>query len=224
MKINAIPLYLVCLCWLSLPLKGQRSLEAGIFTGASAYLGDLAPDFPPPNAFAPVYGLVGSFGYNRRLYLRAQVFHGRLEGSDAFTHNASRAWSFEAALSAFCMQLAYHPLGKGRKTIAGVYRTGQWSPYAFAGPGVSWVYEHRTRGLPDGRVGDRLIRHLSVGAGVRLDALVRWSVHVELGWRMCFSDELDGVHQWGRADTNDGYMLGGIGFTYLLRAEKDTKY
>ncbi len=222
---NTSFLFLWFLLLFSATLNGQRSWEAGVFAGVSAYLGDLAPHFPPPDVWSPMVGLTGIFGYNRRIFFHAELLHGKLTGSDAFTSNASRAWSFKSALSEFSLQLAWHPMGKGRKTIAGVYRSGQFSPYVFFGPGLAWAQRRQMKGMPDDRQrGDLWLKVLSTGAGMRLDTLRRWSLRMELGWRKCFSDELDGVHLLGRPDTYDGYLIGGIGITYILRADKDIKY
>lgn len=225
MKINDSFPPLLCLLLFSLPLNGQRSWEAGVFAGASAYLGDLAPDIPPPDALSPVLGFSAVFGYNRNLFFHAELLHGKLTGSDAFTPNASRAWSFESALSEFSLQLAWHPLGKGRKTIAGVYRSGQFSPYVFFGPGLAWAQRRQMKGMPDDQQNrDLWLKLVSAGGGMRLDTRRRWSLSLELGWRKCFSDELDGVHLLGRPDTHDGYLIGGLGITYILKADKDIRY
>lgn len=218
------------LCWIfnSPLLSAQRSTELGFWGGSSFYLGDLAPDYPPPDVWSAAYGLSGTFGVNRFVYFRLQGIHGSLRGADAFTHNTSRDWSFSSGLSELALQVIYHPVGKGRRSVAGLFRKWQFSPYVFWGMGATWLHSRKLPPLsgeihPD-QNDDLLLINLPMGGGLRADLFRRLSLSVEAGWRMCFSDQLDGVHELGRADTNDWYVLTGIGISYILQAEVDRKY
>ncbi len=210
-------------------LHAQRSTELGIWGGTSFYLGDLAPDLPAPETLSGVGGLAVGFGINPFVFLRLKGLHGELKGSDAFTHNAVRDWSFRATLSELSLQIMYHPLGKGRKAPGGYFRKWQLSPYLFWGMGASWMYARRLP--PSGETfqanvasPDLFLINLPMGAGLRLDVSGRLSLSAETGWRLCFSDQLDGVHELGRPDTNDWYVLSGIGISWILNAEVDRNY
>lgn len=214
-------------------LNAQRSTEAGLFFGASNYMGDLAPSPLAANETNLAFGGHYRYMVGPKLGLKGSVSFGKISGSDtniprAEPRQASRRLEMEAGLLEVALQAEWHILGTSRYNNAGLY-SRQASPFISAGLGLAFaeakVSTHQIDKyrFPEPGAKSAFIV-LPVSAGVRFDLTEAISLSGEFGVRATFSDYLDGLSAYANPDRNDYYLFTGISVLYLIDAEYGPRY
>lgn len=232
--------------WLSLTVstayaqQTQPRWEVGAGLGLSGYLGDLNKSdfFSQEPKFSG--GLLGRYHFNRNWALRGALTFGTLSGNDAnFADRAVRGFKTRSSLTDLSAIVEYDFLGKGRfkydSTAFQVRFKRKLSPYLFTGAGLGFTNPKPDfTGTPStpanfrqGAIADQAASYsntnfvIPFGIGVRYDLNRNWVVGVEAGFRLAFSDYLDGISQGANPGRDDRYKLSNISLTYRFD-KKDT--
>ena len=195
-----------------LPLEAQRtekSMEVGIFLGASYYTGDLNPMGHFSQFTKPAGGVVFRYNFNPRFAVRGNFMLGTLEAHDEFSKSTTqqqRNLSFRSSIGELSGQLEFNFLP---------YQIGDeeelFSPYIFLGlagfkhnPQTqldnSWISLQplgtEGQGLADG-ANKKLYKLTQIaipfGVGAKINLAKRLGVSIEWGMRKTFTDYLDDV-------------------------------
>ena len=184
----------------SLTLSAQ-SWEAGVFAGASGYMGDINPrDFYRVNDFA--FGAQVKKNFDGYWSAKLNVMQGNIWSSDQQSGNAyqqSRNLRFYSPITEASLQVEFNFFDY----TAGVSRA-IWTPYLFTGiGGVSFnpkvnyagkAYElknYKTEGQTEPY--QTLALSIPYGIGVKYNIKGNWSLVGELGYRTAYTDYLDDV-------------------------------
>lgn len=189
-----------------------QDYDLGAFVGLSFYQGDLAPGFSNGfgNAFRgmrPAIGGIGRYNFHPNFSARANLYFGYVAAYDKFgnegTSREIRNLSFHSPVVEASVVAEWNIM----KYIAGSNRF-RFTPYLFAGFGFAYV--NPKTWLGDERIALRELRTeqektppywgyraiqpvIPMGAGIKYNWDRNWSVGVEMGWRMMFTDYLDDV-------------------------------
>jgi hypothetical protein len=178
---------------LSLSLSGQRSVDYGVFIGASSYLGDINPD---RLLYSP--GLAGgiSFRYNfhPRQALRTSFFYGGLKADDLDFNNLfqlKRAASFIGSVVELAVQYEFN-----------------FFPYTTEGK--QWNYTPYFAAV------------IPFSFGFKINLYKNLGLEAEYGFRKTFNDTFDGIEdpatEYDKAwiHNNDWYSFLGVGVTWKM--------
>jgi hypothetical protein len=185
-----------------------RSLEFGIMIGGSNYIGELSRQkiyFPETN-FA--FGIFTRYNKNTRWAFRASFTYGRIDGADENFNDSSyiRNLSFRSEILEFNGLIEYNlkRLTPGKNGRA-------WAPFVFAGIAVyrfnpkaeyndEWVELQPlcTEGQGTTKYNERekyALTQVSIplGAGLKFQVSPKWTLGLEAGLRVTFTDYLDDV-------------------------------
>jgi opacity protein-like surface antigen len=204
----------------------------GVNAGAMIYQGDLTPSskgsYKTPSF---TFGISAGKILNSYFAVRANAVFGKLRGDDAAYDNPawrkSRSFNFSTPVTEFNAQLLWSPYGNTN------HETGQrFTPYLFAGAGVSFVNISRDYSMLDttvfafgskqqngltidsARSLPRTLLVLPAGAGISYALSSRWSLNYELGFRYTFTDYLDGFSQAANPNQKDFYHTQTLGLVY----------
>ena len=206
--------------------------EIGVNVGGLFYQGDLAPGLV--GAYKTARPVIGIF-YNRILspYLsaRANIVLGALAGDDALNKKPDymrlRNFNFHTPLAELSGMLVFNPFGTNIET-----GEVKFSPYVFAGGGVSFLNVHRDWSKIDSSMAhvgsatyNGLLRDsatipphaipiLPVGAGVKYAILPRIALIAEANYRFSFTDYIDGFSYAANPQKKDAYYSLTIGAVY----------
>lgn len=205
---------------------GQRAAEAGVFLGASNYMGEFAQSPISFNETNAAFGLVYQRFIDPQWGVKGSLTFGKVSGSDRNLNPIilkDRDWSFQANVTEIAGHLQFHPFGKARYNQVGNVQK-HISPYASLGLGLAFAEaklnvpaDDRVRSIePDDR---SIFFAVPISAGVRYVMSEKLTINIEYGQRATFSDYLDSVSRNGNPDTKDWYMFFGVGLTYSLMAE-----
>lgn len=200
-------------------LPAQETWEGSIMLGYSNYLGDLVvPGFTLDHSSFSA-GILVRKRFSRRFGMRVNFLYGNIEGNDRnYDRNVTRGAVFSAPLAEISVQAEYDFLGHKRWDENGRFKP-TFSPYLFAGAGgsyfdldVAFTSDPLTDAVKADIAADYSTIHFSgpVGLGLRLDLNRRMNLGLEAGFRVTFSDYLDGVSVSGEPDNNDVYYIGGV--------------
>ncbi len=217
------PIILLALL-MPISILGQQKVEVGGFAGFANYQGDLAPDAIEFSETKISFGFFARYHLNNKIKLRANGFFGFISGSD-FNDNSgslkSRGWSFESHIFECAAVCEYHPIGKNRHGVTGVFHR-QISPYVFAGIGIV----NSEPGITTARSVDAALfpeegfkpTHpiLPFGFGIRADLVEFASLGFEGGWRFTNTDYLDGVKYNANPDGRDLYVFIGATMSFFF--------
>ena len=208
---NQIVILLFC-CVFTLPSfaqrKNKKSVEVGVFLGASYYIGDLNPIRHFDQFTKPGGGIVCRYNFNPRLAARANFLIGRIEAHDEFSSSSyqqQRNLSFQSSLTEFSTQLEFNFLN---------YEIGddksRFSPYIFGGL-AGFLFEPQGQyhdewislqplategqGLAGGPAKSYKLFQIALpfGVGVKINVAKNMSLGLEWGMRKTFTDYLDDV-------------------------------
>ena len=182
----------------------MRGPEAGIWLGASNYLGDLNTDFRfnRPNLAG---GIAGRYNFNHRLAARASLSYGRVEARDSDSQN-----TFERERNLRFFSDIIDATGQFEFNFLPYYHGSYdyfFTPYAFVGaslfafnpksyaPGgqVIVLQPLGTEGQADGKEYSRLSAALAYGIGIKWDLTYELSLDAHLSMRNTLTDYLDDV-------------------------------
>jgi opacity protein-like surface antigen len=207
--------------------------EVGGGLGLSGYLGDLnKSDFfsQEPKLSG---GLFGRYHFNRNWALRGGLTLGTLSGSDEnFDDRKVRGFKTRSSLTDLSAIVEYDFLGKGRfkydSTAFQVRFKRKLSPYLFTGAGLGFTNPKPDfTGTPStpanfrqGAIADQAANYskanfvIPFGVGVRYDLAEHWVLGVEAGFRLAFSDYLDGISKAANPGRDDRYKLSTLSIAY----------
>ena len=216
------------------PSMMHQKWEIGLMFGGSQYQGDLQKtDLKEIN---PALGGLVRYHINDNFAIRGSFNAGRLSGYDSnYADRQKRAFSFKSPLREFSILGEYDILGKRRYTKISEGKFNKTiSPYLFAGlafanitPDVNFN-EAVTNGDKLKIKEDRSVKAkkgflaIPFGMGLKMDISKSWTVGVEAGFRLTFTDYLDGVSKAGNPDKKDTYFMGGLVLSYRIPFIKDT--
>lgn len=209
--------------------KAQTMWEVGLFTGLSAYSGDINPTVTPRlKDITPSLGLMARTNFSRRLGLRASFTYLVLKGDDSnFDSRKSRDFDFNTRLFELGILGEWEPLGNEHyysDAAGNVILNRLISPYLFGGVGLiggrlntnfsnyKGSNENTISGIKkDKAFGNSLAGvSLPLGAGVKFNFSKVFSIALEGSMRMSFTDYLDGISYSASTEGKDFYMNGGF--------------
>jgi len=186
-------------------VEGQHSTYFGVFTGPAYYLGDLNYSTPFRSA-GPSFGALLTHNFNPRYALKTQVSYAMMQGKDALAsnqyqqiRNASFSVSLVDAAALFEFNFKEFKLAD---------RAHPFSPYFSAGLGCCWRISSNG--------GPYIMPTLPFAGGIKIGITNRLSVGLEYSCRKLFSDQFDGIQNFGSESyknfitNNDWYTLAGI--------------
>jgi hypothetical protein len=224
---------MICSCEQALRAQiDLTKLEIGIDAGAFVYQGDLTPSrLGSYRTMKPIVGAYVNRILSPMFSLRTDLAFGKLKGDDAKysvpPYRQQRNFKFTSPVVEVSELL-----------VADLFRNNMarekssWSPYLFAGAGVSilrirrdWSgfnaeYFSAEQSTIDGLATDArhamptVIPVLPAGVGVRYTASQKLSVSAETSYRFTFTDYLDGFSKAADPARKDSYQSHSIGIIY----------
>jgi OmpA-OmpF porin, OOP family len=225
---------------LSYAQQVNKRYELGVLLGTSGYLGDLnKSDFFSKEPQAS-FGLLGRYYYNEKWTFRGGLTIGKLTGSDAnYADRANRGFKTTSPITDISGIVEWDFLGKRRfsydTSIYQVKFKRTLSPYFFTGFGVAFTnpkadFTGTANTLAEfrqGAIADQAAKYsntsavIPFGFGVKYDINENFVIALEAGFRLAFSDYLDGISKGANPGKNDRYKLSGLTITYRFD-KKDT--
>lgn len=194
---------LLLLSAISVTAWSQRGWEAGGWLGVSHYFGDLNTEYRF-DRFGLNGGAGARYNFNTRVCFMLSANYGQVSAYDSDAENTferARNLHFRSDLLEATAQLEFNFLN---------YVHGSedefFTPYMFAGFSIinfnpeaeyngEWI-ELQTLGTEGQFLGEEYSRTtgaFTVGGGLKIDLSYEWSVNVNLGARLLFTDYLDDV-------------------------------
>lgn len=208
------------------------ALEVGVHAGTLVYQGDLAAHaIGYTHSLHPAVGIYVSKPLDDYFSLRVNLQRGRIE-ADESTY-AEPAWrrmrnfAFNTSITELTATIAWNPWAKIDR-----YDMRRWSPYFFAGAGVTVLNVHRSwsrfdatffgpksstvTGLAVDTVSatPSMVVVVPVGAGIRYAASDRVSIFGEGNYRITRSDLIDGFRYSADPASHDYYYGLSVGISY----------
>ena len=210
--------------------------EVGLSGGVFVYQGDLTPQrLGSYKTLKPQFALHVYRILSPAFSVRLNINRGKLYGNDAKYNNPEwrqqRNFNFTTPVTELSLQGVWNILQA---------RSPRFSPYLFAGAGISFLKIKRDWSNMDpavfGESSDvqaglavdvaktlpRIIPVVPVGAGVRYALSDRFSLTGETSYRLSFTDYMDGFSKSANPDKNDHYLSHSIGIIYSF-GKKDKK-
>lgn len=210
--------------------KSTLPWDAALFVGYSNALGDLVvPNFTFRNPnFA--YGFVVRHDLNNHLAWRANLYSGRLNASDSdYEEHRGRNTDFSTPLIELSFNGEYSLIKRTQPPTSGTSFKLRLIPYLTGGFGLGFFNSSVSYGgvLKEEEARDKSNKHpktilvLPLGFGVKADLSPKIYLGLEFGYRLTFSDYIDGVKYSGDPENNDAYNVAGLSLGFHL-SEKDT--
>jgi OmpA-OmpF porin, OOP family len=217
---------------ISTPAKSMSPVhqqwEIGLQGGVMEYNGDL-------NTFGlkginTAFGGTAKYHFSDNFALRGNFIAGKISGNDAdYPATATRGLKFSAGVRELSILGELDLLGK-RRFSQGFRRT--LSPYLFGGVAASSIapnvfYFEGTNDLAKMNIdkqhqNKKILLAIPIGAGLKLDLTEKWTLNVEAGYRMLFSDYADGISLLANPSNNDSYAYAGVTIGYRIPVVTDT--
>ncbi len=205
--------------------------EGGVFLGGANYSGDINPAPGPRMGDTRLsLGVSGRIQWSPKWWLRTNFAYGRLRGDDLdFPQRQDRGYRFSSNVIDLTLIAEYEPLGRDRFYVnktGDVVMDRLLSPYAMAGFGFVYMnIERDFSRMADKGVQDKISADLRkgsallspvfpIGVGVKYDLDTRYTLAAEAGFRVPFSDYIDGISQAASPRANDVYMFSGLFLYY----------
>lgn len=226
--------------------KCNQRFELGLSANGYVYTGDLSNN--QLGNFKDIRPGLGAFiRYNFKndgilSALRFNYYYGGLKGDDAGLKQdwrKKRAYNFTSPLSEISVMMERNIFWeKRKKSFANIdHIRSRWGLYTFAGVGVAFVDAKRDwskldrsyfyRDAPENiykdslNKPDNIVLVIPVGLGGRYDVNPHLSVFAEAGYRITFTDNLDGYKYSVYSKKPDGYMTYTLGVN--IRFTKNNK-
>ena len=220
-RLHVLALLLICFTS-TRPGAAQAPFEAGIYVGATNYLGDLAEEVTIRETQA-AYGMFARWNPFKFLGIKTSLLGGRLSGNDRNSPWLyKRAFRFSAPYWSGNLHLEVFPFAKRKYLSPFKFKPGV-QPFLHAGIGYTFMHaEVDASDSPDNAFkvpvpepGDHsTFFNTSFGLGLRFDLWEYWSLSLDGSWWYVYSDYLDGISLNGRPDRNDWYLTAGISVSH----------
>jgi hypothetical protein len=203
-----------------------NQFDWGLSGGMAVYQGDLTPS--PAGSYRtakPALSVMAIRPLNERFGLRTIASFARLQGNDALYHQPEyrqhRNFNFTASIFELSAQIVWSVLPNKKFT-----------PYAFAGPGISFTKIQRDasgfnaeyfanepqvqEGLASdlGRNTPRILPVLPMGMGLRYQLTEKISLFAESSYRLTGTDYLDGFSKAANSNRKDHYQTHMLGIIF----------
>lgn len=209
----------------------QERFEVGVFAGIAGYLGDLNKSDIFSKEPNPAFGVAGRYNLSDYFAVKATVLRGRLSGKDShYPDRAFRNFTTTTPLTEISGQLEWHlwPLTEPR--VRDLFKAS-FSPFLFVGFGLTLTkpkadLENMIVEKPQfvqGAAIDRTANYNSAngvvpfGLGIKYRFHPQWTLALEAGFRITFSDYLDGISFAGNPDKTDRYIISGLSIVYRFK-------
>jgi hypothetical protein len=200
--------WLLILAFLSLPLRGQRNADYGLFGGVSSYIGDINPGkflYKPQ----PAGGIFYRYNFHPRQAIRTNLFFGGISGDDSDFKNdfqQARDSSFDAGVVELAAQFEFNFLPYSTQG-----KRWNYTPYFAGGAGVVAIIK---------KSGLAIEPVIPFSLGFKINIFKNVGLEAEYGFRKTFYDNFDGLkdpvspadHGW--IHNNDWYTFTGISVTW----------
>ncbi|MDR3095046.1 MAG: DUF6089 family protein [Bacteroidales bacterium] len=191
---------------------------------ATNVFGDVGSGFQLSQTRPAVY-IGGRYDVNESFSAKVNFFAGRTAGTDEGTDNDLRKYSFSSSIYEVSAQGEWNFLRiGGKKGLSGA--SSQTRPYLFVGVGFVFsepvfAYNQVAEILPDGGSVKETAGGLAIpfGLGIRTDLNRFWAVGLEIGFRYCTSDYLDGL-AIESPKSNDLYCFTSLHLAYKFHFTK----
>lgn len=226
---------------LAAPRAHAQDWEVGAMGGAAGYMGDINPENPFLYNDWGV-GLWGKYNLNSTWGVRGNFSYSKIRGDDlnsAVANQRLRGLNFSSHVAEASLLVDFHFF----RFLPQRGRTS-YTPYLFAGVGYIDFYPQWSN--PDGKldevtlnkIRDEIDRTESIGrptryslsvpfgAGFKYNLRGPWTVGVEVGYRLTFTDYLDAVsgsepqqnERWlqGNGRPHDSFMTAGFTISYTI--------
>jgi Domain of unknown function (DUF6089) len=211
--------------------KAQERWEIGGSLGVSGYLGDLNKSDWFSKEPRPAYGALVRYHFTPRISVRISTLHGRLSGRDShYKDRYLRNFSTESSINEISTQFElnlwplYNPVN---------LRDFQpsFTPFLFVGAAVATTkpqpdLAHSIVALPEyvnGIEADVNAQYpnihgaLPFGLGIKYQVRPYLTLAVEAGFRITFTDYLDGISFSANPGKNDRYKFSSITLSYRFK-------
>jgi hypothetical protein len=209
--------------------------EVGLTGGVFVYQGDLTPQtLGSYKTLTPQIGLRVYRIVTPSFSARLNITGGKLRGDEGVYNNPEfrkqRNFNFNTPVAEITLQGVWYVLG---------FNKPRFSPYVFAGGGITFLNVKRDYSklntevfgagsdVQNGLAVDiaqtmpRVIPVVPVGAGLRYSYNNRFSFIGETGYRLSFTDYLDGFSQAANPKLKDHYLDHSVGVVYSFNNKKD---
>jgi hypothetical protein len=213
--------------------QGQDRLEIGGFLGGAGYLGDLNKSDWASKEPKAAFGFLTRYNLSDHIALRASFLHGKLSGRDShYPDRAFRNFATTSPINELTLQAEWHlwPLVQPRTSH---FFKPSFSPFLFAGLGVAITnpkpdLENMLVEKPEFVKGAEIDRNakfspmhgtIPFGAGIKYRPHYQWTFSLEAGFRLTFSDYLDGISFAANPEKPDRYQFWGATVAYRFRKQ-----
>jgi hypothetical protein len=234
-KPSRIPAVAVIALLFAFPLQAQvndQKFEIGLALSAFVYQGDLTPNrFGSFETTRWGINLHGSRIMSGSFLLRTNLAIGGIRADERIydepEYRQHRALNSRTPVIELTQLVVWNPLGTN-------YRDRGFSPYLYAGGGVSFLNVRRDYSefnaaffgdpselemrLAEDEAHDppNVIPVIPLGGGVRYHFSPRLAVHAESAYRLLFTDYLDGFSRAANPDLDDHYQTYSLGAIYRI--------
>lgn len=194
----------------------SQNYEIGLTLGSTLYNGDI--DVVAKNmgsAMRPTIGILGKYRLSDNVLLRGQVLRGKLSASEKNHPEAwrqERGFAFVGNLTEISAMLEWELINKGRFT-----------GFAFGGVGATFFNPKTDFNTPSKFVADvnpdlntnykKITPAIPLGFGVKYALPKDFYLSAEVGYRVTFTDYLDGISKTANPDKRDSYYYTGLTLT-----------
>jgi hypothetical protein len=201
-----------------------QRFEIGLTFGSTAYNGDIDIAITNlPSTLHPAIGLLGKYRIANSLLLRAQVLSGLLSGSEK-NHltdwRRERGLAFETNLLESALMLEYE-----------WWKKDKWTALAMGGAALTMFTPHTDYNTPSRFVSsdnnpDAVSQRSQTTVAIPLSVGMKYAlpqnffVAAEVGYRLTFTDYLDGISKIGNPDRNDAYYFAALTVTKAFGGAK----
>ena len=202
--------------------------ETGGFVGLAGYLGDLNKSDWLSKEPRIALGATVRYNVAPLWAVRLSYLHGRFSGRDShYADRAFRNFATTSPANEITSQVEFHlwPLTDSRNPRA---FKASFTPYLLVGLGLVITnpkpdFENMIVVKPEFAEGAEIDRNakyanthavVPFGLGIKYRFAPQWTLAAEVGFRLTFSDYLDGISFAANPNTNDRYKFSGLTLSY----------